>query len=198
MSENKELYAAMAKAFPEIEGATKDRANPAFKGTKYADLSSVMDAIKPALIKNGLWLRQVMHEHERGVCVETFVCHSTGQEISFGKLFVPASKTDAQGFGSALTYARRYSLMTAFGVCPEDDDGNAASKGRSEPVKQDGPPVLIGDAALATIQTLIATAEADTAWILNHYGISDMRVMTVAMYDDCCANLRAKIKADQE
>jgi len=54
MTETNELFAAMAKAFPEIEGAIKDKANPAFKGTKYADLSAVMDAIKPALVKNGL------------------------------------------------------------------------------------------------------------------------------------------------
>ena len=47
--------------------------------------------------------------------------------MSFGKLFVPANKQDAQGYGSALTYARRYSLQTAFGVAPEDDDGNAAA-----------------------------------------------------------------------
>ena len=123
----KELFAAMAKAFPMIAGASKDKNNPHFK-SKYADLSSVMDAIKPALVANGLWLRQVNHDAAGGVCVETFVCHAAGDELSFGKLFVPASKNDAQGYGSALTYARRYSLMTAFGVCPEDDDGNAAVK----------------------------------------------------------------------
>lgn len=46
--------------------------------------------------------------------------------MSFGTLFVPASKNDAQAYGSAITYGRRYSLQTAFGVCSEDDDGNAA------------------------------------------------------------------------
>jgi len=119
------LFAAMAKAFPEIEGATKDSNNPHFK-SKYADLSSVVDAIKPALCKHALFYAQMTHEQEGGVCVETIVGHESGEQFSFGKLFVPASKQDAQGYGSALTYARRYSLMTAFGVCPEDDDGNAA------------------------------------------------------------------------
>lgn len=121
------LFAAMAKAFPDIEGALKDSNNPHFK-SKYADLSSVVEAIKPALIKNDLFFAQVNHEQTGGVCVETLVCHSSGEQMSFGKLFVPAGKNDAQGYGSALTYARRYSLMTAFGVCPEDDDGNAAVK----------------------------------------------------------------------
>lgn len=130
------LFGAMAKAFPEIEGAAKDRNNPAFK-SKYADLSSVVDAIKPALVKNGLFFAQMTHEQQGGVCIETLVCHTSGEQMSFGKLFVPAGKQDAQGYGSALTYARRYSLMTAFGVCPEDDDGNAAAK--SAPKADDAP-----------------------------------------------------------
>lgn len=121
-----QLFAAMASASGEMEGASRDALNPHLKN-KYANLSSVVAAIKPALVKNGLWFRQVMHEREKGVCIETLVCHKAGHEISFGSLFVPASKQDAQGFGSALTYARRYSLMTAFGICPEDDDGNAAA-----------------------------------------------------------------------
>lgn len=118
------LASALASAFAEIEGATKDKMNPHFK-SKYADLSSVIDAIKPALVKHHLFFVQATHETQGGVCVETIVHHESGDCMSFGKLFVPA-KNDAQGFGSALTYARRYSLMTAFGVPAEDDDGNAA------------------------------------------------------------------------
>ena len=127
MDSIKELSAAMAKAFPAIEGAIKGKANPAFR-SKYADLTSVVDAIKPALADHGLWFRQVTHSVEGGVCVETVIHHESGQSLPCGPLFVPATKHDAQGFGSALTYCRRYSLMTAFGVPAEDDDGNAASK----------------------------------------------------------------------
>jgi hypothetical protein len=126
MDDIKELSAAMAKAFPSIEGAIKGKANPAFR-SKYADLSSVIDAIKPALAEHGLWFRQVTHHADGGVCVETVIHHASGQLMPCGPLFVPATKQDAQGFGSALTYCRRYSLMTAFGVPAEDDDGNAAS-----------------------------------------------------------------------
>lgn len=121
------LCSALASAFAEIEGAAKDKVNPHFK-SKYADLSSVIDAIKPALIKHRLFFTQATHDAQGGVCVETQVHHESGDSLSFGKLFVPANKNDAQGYGSALTYARRYSLMTAFGVPAEDDDGNAASK----------------------------------------------------------------------
>lgn len=134
----KALRAAMAKAFPQIEGAIKGRSNDHFR-SKYADLAAVVDAIKPALADHGLWFAQLTHEQEGGVCVETVVYHEAGGEQSFGRLFVPASKHDAQGYGSALTYARRYSLMTAFGVPAEDDDGNAAAA--SAPRRQQADPL---------------------------------------------------------
>jgi hypothetical protein len=121
------LASAMALAFAEIEAATKAANNPHFK-TKYADLGAVIDAVKPALIKHGLFFTQHPEPSEEGVTVETMIHHSGGQSMSLGKLYVPANKKDAQGFGSALTYARRYALMTAFGVPAEDDDGNAAAK----------------------------------------------------------------------
>lgn len=134
----KALYGAMAKAFPDIEGASKDKANPHFR-SKYADLGNVVDAIKPALAKHGLWFRQATHLADGGVCVETFICHESGEEISCGQLFVPANKNDAQGYGSALTYCKRYSLQTAFGVAPEDDDGNAATKTAPEAPRNSTP-----------------------------------------------------------
>jgi hypothetical protein len=125
MSNIAELSAAMAKAFAQIEGAIKGKTNPAFR-SKYADLAAVTDAIKPALAEHGLFYRQVFHPAEGGVCVETIIHHASGQSLACGPLFLPATKQDAQGFGSATTYARRYSLMAAFGVPAEDDDGQAA------------------------------------------------------------------------
>jgi len=136
----KELSAAMALAFAKIEGAIKGKTNPAFR-SKYADLAAVVDAVKPALAEHGLWFRQITHPADGGVCVETIIHHSSGESLACGPLFVPASKQDAQGFGSALTYCRRYSLMAAFGVPAEDDDGNAAVA--SKPANK--PPVAIND-----------------------------------------------------
>jgi hypothetical protein len=119
------LAASMAKAQASIEGATKDKTNPHFR-SNYADLSSVVAAIKQPLADNGLWYTQVMHDAEAAAKVETIIVHSSGEWLSCGVLSVPVVKNDAQGYGSALTYARRYSLSAAFGVAPEDDDGNAA------------------------------------------------------------------------
>lgn len=126
------LASAMAAAFAEIEGATKSNENAAFKNggkvSKYADIGAVIGAIKPALINHDLFFTQHPEPSDKGICVETFLHHAGGESLSLGKLFVPANKNDAQGFGSALTYARRYALVTAFGVPVEDDDGSAAAK----------------------------------------------------------------------
>lgn len=117
----------LVAAFAEIEGAAKDKINPAFK-SKYADIASVIDAIKPVLARHNLAFYQRPQPSEDGVLVQTILRHTSGEEVDLGTLYVPANKKDAQGFGSALTYARRYALMTAFGVPAEDDDGNAAAR----------------------------------------------------------------------
>lgn len=121
------LAAALAKAQGAMKGALKDSANPFFK-SKYADLASVVDAIRAAFSANGLSYIQTVEPSDKDeVRVETTLLHSSGEWISCGILSLPVSKVDAQGYGSALTYARRYSLSAAVGVAPEDDDGNAAS-----------------------------------------------------------------------
>jgi len=118
------LIGALAAALADVEGAVKDSQNPHLKN-KYADLSSVIAAIKP-VARHGVWFRQVTKPDDAGARVETFYIHQSG-ELSAGEMFVPASKRDPQGFGSALTYCRRYALQTAFGIAPEDDDGEAAT-----------------------------------------------------------------------
>lgn len=120
-----ELATAFAKAQAKIEGATKDKNNPAFK-SKYADLSSVWEACRQALTENGLSVVQVAEGDGTQATIVTRLMHTSGQWIE-GTLIVRPAKTDAQGIGSAITYARRYALAAMVGVCPEDDDGNAAS-----------------------------------------------------------------------
>lgn len=188
----KDLYAAMAKAFPEIEGASKDKNNPHFK-SKYADLGAVVEAIKPALTKNGLFFVQQTHEQEGGVCVETVVCHSSGESMPLGKLFVPASKQDAQGYGSALTYARRYSLMTAFGVCPEDDDGNAASK----PAPQEKV-ALIDETQRSELQALIEATASNIVAFCKFYKIGSLPELPVSKFAHAQKSLKNKLTSKEE
>ena len=130
------IAAAFVKAKKAFRPALKEKANPAFKGSKYADLSSCIEAVDDAFLANGIVMYQECHPDELGVTVETVLLHESGESIRGGRLHVPASKQDPQGFGSALTYARRYSLMAACGMAPEDDDGNAAGrKNASEPTR---------------------------------------------------------------
>lgn len=120
---NKSFVAAQKAFGPALKTAT----NPHFK-SRYADLASVVDAVLEHLNNNGIALTQDIHECENGVKIQTMFLHESGEERGFGVLHIPATKNDAAGYGSALTYARRYSLMAACGVAPEDDDGQAAAK----------------------------------------------------------------------
>jgi hypothetical protein len=120
------IATALVKAQKEFAPALKTSTNPHFK-SKYVDLAGCVEAVIDALNNHGIMLMQKNHPYDGGVSVETIFLHESGESISGGILTVPASKQDPQGYGSALTYARRYSLMAAAGIAPEDDDGNAAS-----------------------------------------------------------------------
>jgi hypothetical protein len=124
-----ELAVALSKAQAEMGGAKKDSTNPHFK-SKYADLASVVDASLPALNKHGIAVVQFPRLVHAGgtdwlVEVETQLIHTSGQFVA-DTLALPVTKVDAQGVGSAITYARRYALGAIASVAPEDDDGNAA------------------------------------------------------------------------
>ena len=133
-----ELAKALVKAQAAMSHAAKDSKNPHFKSA-YSSLASVIDAVRPALSANGLSFVQMLHSasthpsFEGGVAVETVLIHESGEQLSCGTLFIPATKQDAQGYGSAISYAKRYSLQSALGIASEDDDGNSAVK--SAPVK---------------------------------------------------------------
>jgi hypothetical protein len=130
----KEIASALVKAQRAFGPALKTSTNPAFR-SKYAKLENCIEAVIDALNENGIMLMQPTHLCEDGVIVETMFLHESGEQISNGKLHVPATKHDAQGYGSALTYARRYSLLAACGIAAEDDDGDAASKPKAAPAK---------------------------------------------------------------
>ena len=124
----KNISSALVKAQKEFGPALKSSSNPHFK-SRYADLAACVEAVVDALNANGIMLMQQNSECSDGVIVETVFIHESGETLSSGKLHVPAAKHDPQGYGSALTYARRYSLMAACGIAPEDDDGNHAVRG---------------------------------------------------------------------
>jgi hypothetical protein len=130
------LAKSFVKAQKAFAPALKTSSNPHFK-SRYADLAMCVEAVIDALNENGIALIQKTHPCDDGVLVETIFLHESGEELSGGLLHVPADRASAQGYGSALTYARRYSLMASCGIAQEDDDGNAASKPKDPPKQFD-------------------------------------------------------------
>lgn len=156
----KAIAIAFVKAKRAFGPALKDKNNPAFR-SKYADLGACIEAVDSALLENGIALIQETSEDLTGVTIETVLLHESGEMIRGGKLHVPAAKQDPQGYGSALTYARRYSLMATCGIAPEDDDGNAAAQA----MRQRGPALPEDEivAMLAGIENAKTVADAKSA-----------------------------------
>ena len=154
------LDAALAKAQGEIEAASKDKTNPAFK-SRYADLTAVWGACRPALSKHGISLTQwPVHSDDGRLHIVTRIAH--GGEWIKAHFSIPVTKQDPQGYGSATTYAKRFTLAAALGVvADEDDDGNAASARpatRQEPKQEPAKPAeTLADAILRRFN------EAETA-----------------------------------
>lgn len=162
------IASAFIKAKKEFSPALKDKTNPAFR-SKYADLGACLEAVNDALLENGIALVQRTFEDATGVTVETVFVHESGEVMESGKLHVPASKQDPQGYGSALTYARRYSLMTACGIAPEDDDGNSATDAKR---KQDAAPPAMDMSPKAIAKRLADGVKAGDAQGVCEYLIS--------------------------
>jgi len=126
-----QLAIALCEAQSEMRHAKKDSQNPFFK-SKYADLTSIVEAVKEVSHKNGLSYSQIGIPSD-GAGVRTILMHKSGQWLASDVCVKPV-KEDPQSFGSAMTYARRYGLQAIYGLsAEEDDDGNAAS--RSTPPK---------------------------------------------------------------
>ena len=175
------LDAALAKAQGEIEAAAKDSVNPHFKN-RYADIAAVWAAIRPAMAKHGISVTQwPVHAEDGRLHIVTRLAHA-GEWIR-AHFSIPVTKQDPQGYGSSITYARRFALAAAVGVvADEDDDGNAASArpaARQEPKPEPAKPVeALTDAILrrfneaetaAAFEDLVQRAQAK--W--SQLGVSD-------------------------
>ncbi len=151
------VSAAFVAAQKEFGPALKSATNPHFR-SKYADLSACVEAVIDALNNHGIAMTQQSQQCDSGVMVQTVFIHESGESINSGWLHIPASKNDPQGYGSALTYARRYSLMAACGIAPEDDDGNAARQ--TDQRQPDVSAIVKGIRGAATLEILKSSYEA--------------------------------------
>lgn len=123
----KELAAALSHFQAAVAGAKKSSDNPYYK-SKYADLATIWQTVRAPLTENGLSVSQVSQPTEPGlIAIETVLMHESGEWIS-GIIVMPLTKSDPQGAGSAITYARRYGLAAILGVHQEDDDAQSHNK----------------------------------------------------------------------
>jgi hypothetical protein len=120
---------ALAKAQADMSNPGFDAQNPHFRN-RYASLAAVRNAIVPKLAKHGICITQDLSTSDRGLACTTILTHLSGERMVFGPLVLPATKQDAQGYGSCATYARRYALMAVAGVVGDDDDDAEAAVGR--------------------------------------------------------------------
>jgi len=136
------LAGALSAAQAVVQVAVKDSVNPAFR-SKYADLGAVWDACREALKQNHLAVLQFPITPTSGepgdIGLETIVLHESGEFIS-ERFFLPVVKKDPQGIGSAISYARRYSLMSVLGIVADDDDGAHASGQGPANLRKSTPP----------------------------------------------------------
>ena len=148
------LSVALVAAQSEMGAAKKSAKNPFFN-SKYANLEEVIHVVKEAFSNHGLCFVQFPISSEGHAGVETVIIHNSGEFIS-NEFLLKCAKSDPQGMGSAITYARRYGLQSAAGIPSEDDDGNAASA--PEPAQTKAQAI----ASLAAASTL---AELSAAWV---------------------------------
>lgn len=129
------LAKALAQFQKEVKQPKKDADNPFFK-SKYVPLDNVVDAINECGPKHGLSFTQwpTVHPENGRIGVTTMILHESGEWMEFDPLYMNSEKDTAQGAGSVITYARRYSLSAAYGLASEtDDDGNEASGDPNKP-----------------------------------------------------------------
>jgi hypothetical protein len=162
------LGEALCKAQSIMMAAVKDSVNPFYK-SKYADLSSVWEAVREPLTKNGLSVVQQTISNGDQVGIATILIHTSGEWIK-SEIFAKPVKPDPQGIGSCLTYLRRYSLSAMVGVCPEDDDGNGASRRlKAEPEDEDQRSVHPA--------SMVDNNQPDTYWTFQREGKTVVGVM---------------------
>lgn len=129
-AQHQNIWCALAAAQAEFSAPKKDSTNPAFK-SKYADLSSVVEAVAPALSRHGVAFMHYTAAVDLGqgpeTCMVTALIHGASDSRMECAVPLIVSKKDMQGFKSATTYAKRIGLESVTGVAPDDDDGNAAA-----------------------------------------------------------------------
>lgn len=200
-----ELAAALSKAQGELTPAVKDRNNPFFKSS-YADLSSVWNACREPLSKNGLSVIQTMGQVDGQFTLITTLAHSSGQWM---RSHVPiiSEKNNAQGIGASITYMRRYALSAFVGItCDEDDDGNASVRMPERPKQNETKPNAqsaptnqsINGGQLKVLQGLLAQCDQTFSEnIRKYFGIISWDQLPSAKYDQALKSIHGHLQSKE-
>lgn len=203
------IEAALAAAQAEMGPAIKDTQNPHLK-SKYADLASVMAACMPALSKHGIAVIQPPYDDDSGRYVKTIMMHGPSSGRLECRVPLIVQKNDMQGYGSAVTYARRYGLMAMAGIAPDDDDGAAAvlakpdladNRGgnQSRQPKNQPPPdqqshIRISAEQFIRIRDLAEKAVVDLGAIASREGVASAEEISADRFDGIIKKLQATIQ----
>ena len=183
----KNLAASLCKAQAEMGGAVKDSKNPFFK-SDYADLTSVIKAIKEPFANHGLSYTQFPTNDDGRIGVSTLLMHESGEYLEHSYT-LPTTKADPQAAGSAITYARRYALQSIAGIPTADDDAESAMIRNNQSKNA----VLSGDQA-KEIKGLIEEHGVDVKVFLKHFKATSVDEMLAVHYSKAVAALNAKAK----
>lgn len=207
-----ELVIALSKAQGSMEPAKFNRVNPHFKN-RYADFTSCMDACRGPLSKNGLSVMQYCETIKDKLMLVTMLAHTSGQWIKSNFPLIPL-KMDSQGIGSAMTYAKRYSLSAMLGIVSdeEEDDDGEASNGRprqSSQARAPSPqPVNVKRIDIAAIKVISPIQAEEIINLLNQIpmeaqanfsewvkkrGFEAIAEITPEFYEEVKTKLRLKI-----
>jgi len=181
----KNLAESLCKAQAEMGGAVKDSKNPFFK-SDYADLTSVIKAIKEPFANHGLSYTQFPTNDEGRIGVVTLLMHESGEYLEHSYT-LPTTKADPQSAGSAITYARRYALQSIAGIPTADDDAESAMIRNN----QNKTAVVSGDQA-KEIKGLIEEHKVDVKVFLKHFKATSVDEMLAVHYSKAVAALNAK------
>jgi hypothetical protein len=181
-----ELATALCQAQSQMGGAVKDSSNPFFK-SNYADLTSVIKAIKQPFSDNGLSYSQFPVSDDNGIGVATILMHTSGQWLKF-EYTLPMVKRDPQAAGSAITYARRYALQSIAGIPTADDDAESAML-RGEDITR-----RISPDQAECVKELLEQTSSDVDKFCKAFKCSTVDQMQVQYLERAMAALRSKIK----
>lgn len=208
----KEFTKALLAVQKALKPVKKNAENPHYR-SKYADFEAVWNAAKDPLQANGFAVMQVPHYSGGVFILRTTLMHTSGQFVSGDYLLKP-QKEDPQGYGSCLSYSKRYALAAMIGLVSEgeDDDGNAASQGHQAPAKasngapkpSQAPSTALSGASASSGNTITEGQgkrlyaiwkgakyedKEVQAWLNTKYGFNSTREITRDVYQEICETL---------